>query len=215
MKIANLPQKLFPRKALFFDMLEESARNLSDAVQLLTLVGHQEAGEERDTTVDQIRDLEHRGDDITHRIYTELSKTFITPIDAEDIHALASALDDVMDRIEGIATRIRLYKIATLPPSFLKMISILSKAIEVLNHIIPQLRELHRASGIVDSCVEIHQLEDEADRIYHETIAELFSGQDGLLENLKLKEVIMGLEWATDSCERLANHVEQVVLKYS
>jgi predicted phosphate transport protein (TIGR00153 family) len=215
MKIADLPKKLFPQKTQFYDLLEESTRNLSNAVQLLTALAEQDAGEERDNNISRIQELEHNGDRITHRIYRELSKTFITPIDAEDIYALASALDDVMDHIEGIATRIRLYKIATLPSSFHAMISILSKAIEVLSSIIPQLRGLSKASSVIDSCVEIRTLEHEADKIYRETIADLFSGHDGLLENLKLKEVITGLEWAMDSCQRLANRVEHVVLKYS
>jgi predicted phosphate transport protein (TIGR00153 family) len=215
MRIDNLAKTLFPRKTQFYDLLDESTHNLGDAANLLKTLAKQEAGEERDSTISRIQDLEHNGDRITHQIYTALGKTFITPIDAEDIYALASALDDVMDHIEGIATRIRLYKIATLPSSFQDMISILSKAIEVLSSAVPQLRRLSKASSIIDNCIEIHTLEHEADKIYRETIADLFSGQDGLLENLKLKEIITGLEWATDSCQRLANRVEHVVLKYS
>jgi len=214
--IGDITRKLFPHKELFFDLLEKSACNLSDGIQSLTSLAPLSPGGERDALVAKLEELEHTGDRITHQVYTELAKTFITPIDAEDIHALASGLDDVMDRIEGISTRIRLYKIPALPSSFLDMISILSKAIQVLNNIIPQLRSLHRArKAITECCREVHQLEDEGDRIYHETIAELFSGHDGLLENLKLKEIIMGLEWATDSCKRLANHIEHVVLKYA
>lgn len=215
MNIGNLGRKLFPRKTLFYDLLEESTRNLSDAVELLSTLAQQDIKEDRDAIVHQIDELEHNGDRVTLQIYKELSTTFITPIDAEDIHSLASALDDVMDRIEGIATRIQLYKIESLPASFLEMISILSKAIQHLNGTIPLLRELQKTNSIVDRCVEIHLLEDEADIIYHKTIAKLFSSPDNLLENLKLKEIITGLEWATDSCERVANYIEHVVLKYS
>jgi predicted phosphate transport protein (TIGR00153 family) len=212
-------RKLFPHKEQFFDLLDKSAVNLSDGIHSLETLARLEPGGERDAIVVKLEELEHAGDRVTHQIYTELGRTFITPIDAEDIHALASGLDDVMDRIEGISTRIRLYKIPALPSSFLDMISVLSKAIQVLNHIIPQLRDMHRErKTIVDGCRDVHQMEDEGDRIYHETIAALFSvdaGHNGLLESLKLKEVIMGLEWATDSCERLANHIEHVVLKYA
>ncbi len=215
MNINDIARKLFPRKTQFYDLLEASARNLSDAAQLLTTLAKQDVKAERNVTIDRIKELELQGDHVTHQISKALSTTFITPIDAEDIHALASALDDTMDRIEGLAMRVRLYNIETLPPSFLEMISILTKQIECVSEIIPQLRVLQKASNIMDRCVEIHTLENEADRIYHETIAELFSGQENLLEKLKLKEIIMGLEWATDSCERLANHVEHVVLKYS
>ena len=215
MNIHELARRLFPRKTQFYDLLDASAQNLSDAAHLLTTLANQNIKAERNITIDRIKELENQGDDVTHQIYKALSTTFITPIDAEDIHALAGALDDIMDRIEGLAMRVRLYNIETLPPSFLEMISILTKQIEYISEIIPQLRELRKASGIVGRCVEIHQLENEADRIYHETIADLFSGQDKLLEKLKLKEIIMGLEWATDSCERVANHVEHVVLKYA
>lgn len=215
MNINDIARKLFPRKTQFYDLLEASTHNLSDAEQLLTTLAKQDVKAERNVTIDRIKELELQGDRITHQIYKALSTTFITPIDAEDIHALASALDDIMDRIEGLALRVRLYDIETLPPSFLEMISILSKQIEGISKIIPQLRDIQKASNIIDRCVEIHELENEADRIYHETIAELFSGQDKLLEKLKLKEIIMGLEWATDSCERVANLVEHVVLKYS
>jgi predicted phosphate transport protein (TIGR00153 family) len=215
MNINDIARKLFPRKTQFYDLLEASTHNLSDAAQLLTTLAKQDVKAERNVIIDRIKELELQGDRITHQIYKALSTTFITPIDAEDIHALASALDDIMDRIEGIAMRIRLYDIETLPPSFLEMISILSKQIEHISEIIPQLRELRKASSIIDRCVEIHKLENEADKIYYETIGELFSGQDNLLENLKLKEIIARLEWATDSCERVANLVEHVVLKYS
>lgn len=217
--IGDITRKLFPHKEQFFNLLEESASNLSDGVRSLENLARLSPCGERDAIVAELEELEHKGDRVTRQIYAELGRTFITPIDAEDIHALASGLDDVMDRIEGISTRIRLYRIPALPPSFLDMISVLSKAIQLLNEIIPQLRSLHRARRtIVERCRQVHQLEDEGDRIYHETIADLFSahaGHDGLLENLKLKEVITGLEWATDSCERLANHIEHVVLKYA
>jgi predicted phosphate transport protein (TIGR00153 family) len=212
----NLMRKLFPRKGQFYDLLEESTRNLADAVQLLTSLARQSPGEDRNAAVSRVKELEHNGDRITRQIYSELGKTFITPIDSEDIHGLASALDDVMDRIEGIATRVRLYNIVALPPSFHEMISILFKAVEHLNSVIPQLRDLHRArSLVVERCSEMHHLENEGDHIYHETIGQLFAGQDGLLENLKLKEIVMGLEAAVDSCERVANRVENVVLKYA
>jgi len=213
--VGNITRKLFPRRALFFDLLEESTRNLRDAVELLVRLARQSPGEERDALIAQVRELEHKGDRIARQIYNELGRTFITPIDSEDIHGLASALDDVMDRIEGIATRIRLYNIGALPPSFLEMTSILSKAIELLSLIVPELRDLHRARGtVVNRCIEMDLLEDEADRVYHEVIAYLFSGHDGLLENLKLKEVITGLEWAVDKCEELANRIDHIVLKH-
>lgn len=216
---SEITRKLFPHKEQFFDLLEKSASNLSDGIHSLTNLAPLSPGAERDVIVAELEELEHKGDRVTHQIYTALGKTFITPIDAEDIHALASGLDDVMDRIEGISTRIRLYKIPALPGSFLDMISVLSQAIQLLNEAIPKLRSLQRAQKIiVERCGEVHQLEDEGDRIYHETIADLFSGHpshDGLLENLKLKEVIMGLERATDSCEQLANHIEHIVLKYA
>ena len=161
MNINDIARKLFPRKTQFYDLLEASARNLSNAAQLLTTLAKQDVKAERNVTIDRIKELELQGDHVTHQISKALSTTFITPIDAEDIHALASALDDTMDRIEGLAMRVRLYNIETLPPSFLEMISILTKQIECISEIIPQLRVLQKASNIMDRCVEIHELENE------------------------------------------------------
>jgi len=162
----------------------------------------------------KIKGIEHIGDDIVHEIFEELNKTFITPIDHEDISALASALDNVLDRIDGVATRLVLYEVQKPEDNMIALADVLAVQAEELNNAIEGLRDAKNFKNIEIRCIEINRLENIADDIYKNSVAKLFKTKDAI-EIMKLKEIYECLEHATDTCEDAANIVSNIVVKNS
>jgi hypothetical protein len=157
-----------------------------------------------------IKDLEHKGDELTHRVIDELNKTFITPIDREDIHDLSAALDDVLDLIDGIATRIVLFRIVQPISSVPEMCAVLlSQAMEIG----AAISNLQDNDHVVERCIEINRLENDADRLFQSAIATLFDEVKDPIEVIKRKEIIETLEAATDKAEDVANVLESIIVK--
>jgi uncharacterized protein len=200
--------RLIPRDTTFFSMFSEIANNLiSGATVLVDLFEHYE-NTQRKTA--EIKRIEHLGDDLTHSVLTKLNQTFITPFDREDIHHLASSLDDVLDFMNAAAERINMYKI-TDPPA---------AAAELSKLILSQCQELGRAvshlqknGDVLARCVEIKRYENEADVTSREAIGRLFDQEKDPINLIKIKELLEVLETATDKAEDAANVLETVVLK--
>jgi predicted phosphate transport protein (TIGR00153 family) len=201
--------RIIPRDQAFFAMFEKAAQNaLEGALVLKDLLDHFDDVKEK---ARQIEEIEHKGDIITHEIIKRLNTTFITPIDREDILALTSSIDDVIDLIHAAATRIMLYKI-TEPTPQVKELGFL---------ILKSTRELHRGvtrlstnmDEVFEHCVEVNSLENEADRVCRDAIAQLFDQEKDPIYILKWKEIYETLESATDRCEDAANVLEGVALK--
>ena len=202
--------RLTPRETSFYDMFSAAADNIVVAAELLAeLVGD---GAERSLLAAKVRDAEHAGDDITHRILRQLNSTFVTPFDREDIYRLASRLDDVVDFVEAAADLVVLYQLADLPPDVHKIVSVLTRAARCTADAMPRLRTL---KNLDDYWIEINQLENEADHIHRRLVAHLFSGQYEALDVLKLKEVAAELEAAADAFENVADTVQTIVVKES
>lgn len=163
----------------------------------------------------EIDRLENVGDDITHEIYVALEKTFITPFDREDVHALAAALDDIADYIQGSAARVRLYHIASIPTPVVDMTKILQEGIVEISKSVALLMDLKRHKEINESLVKIHSLENAADRIFNSAIEQLFLKEKNAIKLIKMKELLAMVETATDRCEDVANVIESIVIKYS
>jgi len=201
--------RFIPRDNKFFDLFEEMAQNLSQGARLLqqTLVDFQDV-EER---VRQLKGIEHRGDEMTHNILTKLNQTFITPIDREDIHQLASSLDDVLDFVYAAGVRLIMYKITSAPEAAARLAEIVVKQSEQLSHALSQLPR--KSDNVLAACVEINRLENEADQIARTAIAALFDKEKDPIALIKLKELYEVLETATDKAEDAANVLEGVVLK--
>jgi len=162
----------------------------------------------------QIKKIEHDGDTITHNIIQKLDKTFITPIDREDIHELASALDDVLDLIEAVSDRIVIFKIQKSTPAAQKLAEILEQCAEEIVKAVAALEDI--SSEIIDNyCIEVDRLESEADRASRDAIAGLFENEKNPIEVIKWKEIYEFLEDATDCCEDVADILESVVLKHT
>ena len=197
-----------PRERRFYDLFEQQAativrsaglleRALTDAADLLAYQR-------------EIKDLEHQGDEITHEIVLTLNRTFVTPFDHEDIYALASGLDDILDYIEEVADTANLYGITTIPQHARELARLLAQAVAQLEQAI---RKLESGKGIDEHSAEVHRLEDVGDATSRRAIAELFSDQHPLLEVIKLKDLYGLLEDALDRCEAVANVLEGIATK--
>lgn len=200
--------RLIPRGAKFFEMFAEMSGNLTRGARLLTdLLADYKNVEAR---VHELHDIEHIGDDMTHAVLTKLNQTFITPFDREDIHRLATSLDDVLDFIYAAAERLTMYKIISAPPAAHQLAQIIVKQTEELAK---GVAHLERNDNVLQYCVEINRLENEADRIARDAIARLFEVEKDPIALIKLKELYEVLETATDKAEDAANVLETVVLK--
>jgi len=201
--------RLIPRDTKFFDLFAEMATNLGEGARLLQrTLGDFQQVEDR---VRQLKVIEHRGDEMTHEILTKLNQTFITPFDREDIYRLASSLDDVLDFIYAAGVRLVMYKITSAPEAASQLAGILVIQADQLAEALSQLEKKH--DHVLQNCVEINRLENEADTVARSAIGALFDREKDPISLIKLKELYEVLETATDKAEDAANVLEGVVLK--
>jgi len=204
---------LTPRDTKFYDLFEESAANLVTAAEkLVDLFNNYEDVEAK---AKQLKALEHQGDTITHEIIQRVNRTFVTPIDREDIALLAHTLDSVMDFIEAAGRTAFLYRIAQPTERARQLASIVAKMTYALNEVLPCLRHRNQFKRILEQCVEINSLENEADDVHHAAMAELFDSSKDASEIIKLRELYQHMEDATDQGEDVANILEGIVLKHA
>src|SRR3990170_768635 len=174
----GLKEWIIPQDKHFFNMLENESRNVLDGSKaFLDMLTNYENIKEKQQ---KIKDIEHQGDDFVHEIFEELNKTFITPIDHEDISALASAFDDVLDYIDGTAARFVLYEIEKPEENMVKLAEVLVKQTDDLNTALSGLRNIKNPKEIEKKCIEVNRLENVADDIYKTSVAELFKRQDAI-----------------------------------
>jgi uncharacterized protein len=200
---------LFPRKVAFFDMFSEAAENMVVGSRLLKemMEGYQDIEQK----AREIKRVESAGDAITHTIFRNLNQTFITPIDREDIYALTSGIDDVLDMIEATADRLVVFKIEKPTQEAIKLADIIYRSAEELGRGIAQLGKV---TDLNATFVTVNSLENEADRITRDAIARLFESERDAIVVIKWKEIYESLEQTTDRCEDVANVLEQILLKH-
>lgn len=202
--------RIVPSEGTFFDLFEQMGDKVkqgSDA--LLDLLTNYT---DLDRKAGRVLDIEHEGDEITHEIIRRLNTTFVTPFDREDIHHLASNLDDVLDHIEAAAEYLQLYRIDQPLPQMVSIAGILAEAAGKTAQAMPKMRKM---KDLEEYWVEINRLENEGDRAYRRTIAELFSGDFKAMDVLKYKEIIEEVEHGIDRLEDVANTIESIYLKHS
>ncbi|RZL16864.1 MAG: DUF47 family protein, partial [Pedobacter sp.] len=163
--------------------------------------------------IKEIERLEHVGDDITHTIFIELSKNFITPFDREDIHSLVSAVDDIADYVHATASNIELYNVTVISDTMIKLAEILVEMCKDLDKAVRELRSFRNIRVIADACVRINSGENQADYVCNIAIARLFEFETNAIELIKQKEILQTLEMATDKCEDAANVLESILVK--
>ena len=202
-----------PQDKKFHPLFEKAGSNaLHIAEALLEMVSTADL-DARKTLFKEIERLEHVGDDITHSIFLELSKNFITPFDREDIHQLASAVDDVADYIYGTANRIQMYNIATIDEPVVKIAELLVEMCTDIDKAIKELRSFRNKRVIADACIRINSGENQADYVFTLAVARLFEFETNAIELIKQKEVLQTLEKAADKCEDVANVLETILVK--
>ena len=202
-----------PRDMVFYDLFERDATNLVDAAE--KLVDLFDNYEDVEAKAKQLKDFESKGDVITHEIIQRLHSTFVTPIDREDIAMLANSIDDVMDFIEAAGRTVSLYRIEQPTERARQLAAIVLKVAKKLNETIPSLRRHDQFKWIIEQCVEVNSLENEADDVHHAALAELFDDCSQACEIIKWREIYQHLEDATDRGEDVANVLEGIVLKHA
>src|SRR6476646_4364769 len=200
--------RLIPREKKFFRMFADVSQNLTEGARLLHDIMQNPSNLE--ARIVRLQEIEHRGDDMTHDIIRMLNQTFITPFDREDIHRLSSSLDDVLDFVNAAAVRMTLYRIINPPPAAADLATLIVTQAEELSKAVAVLEENQK---VLDHCVEVNRLENEADRVSRKAIAELFEHEKDQIQLIKLKELYEVLETATDKAEDAANVLEAVELK--
>lgn len=203
--------KLLPREEKFFAEFLSQVRLIEEAARLL-LEGVKAGNSQLDAVASQIKALEHDGDEIIHNLFTRLNQTFITPLDPEDIHSIASRLDDVMDTIEDAVHRITAYRVEPIPPMVVRLCEIIHACSKSL---LQAFEALEKDRPLLDQCIEINRLENEADQLVRKAVTDLFAEEKDCIKLIKLKEVYELLEDAVDRCEDVADVLQNVVVKNS
>jgi predicted phosphate transport protein (TIGR00153 family) len=204
--------KISQRAEEFFELFARSAENLRETAQLLgDLLANYE---DIDLKVRRIQDREHDGDEIAHEVFRRLNTSFITPMDREDIYCLATALDDVLDGIEGVADLFLLHRIEEPLPVMRSQVDVLIRGATQTEEALDLLQKMDR-ERLEPYWIEVNSLENEGDQLYRHAIAEIFSGDHRAMDVLRWKEVIEGTEEAIDGLENVANIVESIVLKHA
>lgn len=202
---------LKPTDKEILNMLETQAANLLKASELLVdMFNNYENVDKKECN---LKDLEHNGDLIAHSIFNTLDKTFVTPLDREDISRLATSIDNILDSADGAADRLVLFKIKKPSPYMGELANCIRSSATEIHHLVSKLRNLKNSSDVIEHCRNIGRHEHDADQIYRKAVAELFEISDPI-EIIKMKEIYDALEQATDRCVDVADVIEDVVLKY-
>ncbi|MBI3296934.1 MAG: DUF47 domain-containing protein [Elusimicrobia bacterium] len=200
-----------PREDKFFDLFEvQAANNVTAAKLFFDMVQSWSLEPER---FRRLQEIEHESDITTHEVYDKLNRSFITPFDREDIHELASELDDVVDLVQSIATRMQLFHIEKTTPELVALSETLWNATEAVLKAVTGLRDPGKTRRVLDYCIEINRLENAGDRLLENAIGKLFHGTPDALQVIKWKEIYEGIEIAIDKCEDVANIIESILVK--
>ncbi|WP_158796147.1 DUF47 domain-containing protein [Pedobacter sp. L105] len=202
-----------PKDKKFQSLFEQDIKNLVNLSQSLMFALNEEDEDKRSVHFLEIQRLEKAGDEITHIIFLELCKNFITPFDREDIHTLVTAIDDVADNIYTTALNIELYKITTFGDELVQLANLLADMCKDLEIAILELRKLRNTKIITDICIKINKGESQADHLCNTAIARLFKTETNAIELIKQKEILQSLEMATDMCDDAANVLESILIK--
>jgi hypothetical protein len=203
---------IIPQEKRFFDMIEDQSKNVLEGVDLL--IDMLEKYENLEEKRKKIKQTEEVGDAWVQNIVKELNKTFITPIDREDISKLACSLDDILDNLEAVSERLVLYKVKKPPKYMIEFAQTLHKASKNIHEAISLLRDLKEADKIRICCAEVNALEKEGDRLLRKAMVDLFNGNDAV-EIIKMKELYDDLEAAIDRCEDVADVIGDILVKYT
>ncbi|HMN33498.1 MAG TPA: DUF47 family protein [Chitinophagaceae bacterium] len=215
MSLNNILKFFQPKDRIFFNLFENVADTVDLMAKKIKEVSLEPDYSKRAALIAQIENLEHENDNYTHQIFQELGRNFITPFDREDIHYLATALDDIADYIHASAKKINFYKVDPREQGIQKLAECIEMGTTAMKVAIQELRSLKNVSTITNAIVRINSLENQADDIYDLSIEKLFETENDAKEVIKKKEIYQVMETATDKCEDAANVIESIIIKYA
>lgn len=215
MGLSSIMKIFMPKDKVFYTLFEEVAETVAKMGKTLKKVVTEPDFDKRATLIAQIEDLEHVNDDLTHKIFTELSRNFITPFDREDIHYLASALDDICDYIFASAKKINFYKVNPNDQGIQKMAELIEQACEQIKNAVQELRNMRDMRKITEALVKVNSIENQADDIFDMSIDRLFETEPDAKEVIKKREIYQVMEIVTDKCEDAGNVIESIIIKYA
>ncbi len=213
MRFDDLLQLFVPKDRVFFPLFVKDTQNLVTISKTLVQLVNCVDPTQRRALIKEVERLEHVGDNITHEIFNELSTNFITPFDREDIHALASSIDDIADFIHGSSKRIDLYKIVEVSPAIIKLAELIETSAQELHIAVSEFGGTRDLNKIKEACVKINSIENHADDVFNMAIANLFEQEKDAIAIIKIKEILAALETATDKCEDAANVLQTILVK--
>lgn len=214
-KIRNVISRLrlFPKTHDFFGYFEKSSENIVDGAKILCEMFAKK--DDRAALVKKLKDCEHIGDKYTHAVIDLLHQTFLTPFDRSDIHTLVVKMDDIIDIINFIGNRLSRYNVTQMPPELPQLADIVLSATQEISKAVAGLRNLKNVKKVINHCIEVNSLENEADDKINSIIGTLFSNGWDPIQVIKLKELAENMELATDKCEDVANIIENIILKHT
>lgn len=215
MGINNFGRIFMPKNKIFYELFEDVAITVGQMGALIKQVVNETDKNKRSSLISQIEDLEHKNDDHTHRIFTELGRNFITPFDREDIHYLTTALDDICDYIFGSAKKINFYNVNPDDSGIRKMADLIEQATSEIKISVYGLRDMKNLRQMTEAMVRINSIENQADDIYDLSIERLFQSENDVKELIKKREIYQIMETVTDKCEDAANAIETIIIKYA
>ena len=214
--MAGILSYFLPKDKVFYSLFEQASDNLEKIAKNLLQVVHEPDFNKRGVLIKGMEDIEHQNDEITHKIFIELGRNFITPFDREDIHSLASALDDIADCIYAACKKINFYKIDPISDQGIqKMAEAISGAVKAVKEAVTELRNLKNTQKIIECVIKINSIENNADDIFDMSIERLFESDVDAKELIKRREIYQVMEVATDKCEDAGNVIESIVVKYA
>jgi len=215
MSFGSVLKIFLPKDKIFYSLFEEVTATLVQMGSVFKKALAEKDLTKRDDILKTLEDLEHKNDETTHRIFIELGRNFITPLDREDIHYLTTSLDDIADYIWGAAKRIVNYQIDDQYNTLPAFAEIISKSIGAINTSVISLRDMKDLRAITAACVLVNSLENDADDLLDVTMMKLFTSNISAVELIKQKDIFQMLEVVTDKCEDAANVIESIIIKYS
>ena len=208
--------KIFmPKNKIFYELFEKVAGNAAKMGTLLRDVVGEPDFDKRASLINQVEDLEHANDELTHSIFTELGRNFITPFDREDIHYLASSLDDIADFIYAAAKKINFYRVNPNDTGMQKMSELIEQSAQQVLIAVKELRDMKNMRNITEALVKINSIENQADDIFDMSIEKLFDSEPDAKEVIKKREIYQVMEIVTDKCEDASNVIESIIIKYA
>jgi len=205
--------KFLPREEQFYELFSDSASHILDAMNEFSTI--LDDPNKIDLKARTIEEYEHKADQVTHATVALLHKTFITPLEREDIHQLITKLDDILDTLDAAAQRILMYGITQKTPEFISLTEVCVKSAELIKKAVDGLSDIKNPSELLKCCVEINRLENEADHLMRSALAKLFKNESDIKRLIVYKELYEFLELVTDRCEDVANIIEGIVLEYA